>query len=203
MFEDNYKCKRARREIDALIERSQFGSALDKLDDHLETYPQDANALLRLGRVLHLLSRYSESEETLIEAQYLYAFDSHWIVCQELGHLYRKWGRLEMALSHYERITILWPSRVSGHVWRGQVLSQLGRFEDAAESHQLGTLGNIGGSIDWAFYHLGLVRRSQERYEEAKTCFASALALDPNYDLAAMALADIEALLPCHLWLVQ
>ncbi len=99
-----------------------------------------------------------------------------------------------MALANYEKVVVLVPDRVSGHVFRGTILALLARPEEAAESHGRGTLC-ARGDTSWAHFNLGLIRRAQERYEEARKCFWAALEIDPDYASAATALADVETVL--------
>ncbi len=200
---DSYRYKEARRKIGLLIDQGQNSMALVTVNAHLAHNSLDANALLLKGEVLRLLARYSEAEEVLVEAQLEFDFKSAWVVYQELGSLYKQWGRLEMALAAFEKTAVLFPERVAGHVMRGSILALLGRLEEAAESHGRGTLARVGDP-SWAHHNLGLIRRAQERYEEARTCFWAALDIDPDYWQAAAALADIEGVLKPsrHLFLV-
>ena len=48
------------------------------------------------------------------------------------------------------------------------------------------------GCIDEAFSNLGLCLRALERHAEARTCFKRAIALDPHYRAAKVALADVD-----------
>jgi tetratricopeptide (TPR) repeat protein len=48
------------------------------------------------------------------------------------------------------------------------------------------------GCIDEAYFNLGLVLRSRERFEDAAECFREAIRLDPEYRAARRALFDVE-----------
>lgn len=200
---DSYKYREARRQIRALLDDGQIGTAFQAVNRHLEANRGDPNALLIKGKILRRWGRYGESEEILLEAQLGFHPGSAWLVFAELGHLYDRWGRLEMALANYEKIVVLFPGQIWGHIWRGHTLGFLARHEEAAESYARATLCSKGDT-SWAHYFLGLIRRAQERHEEARQCFWTALQIDPDYGMAAAALADMESVLrrPRHLRLV-
>jgi tetratricopeptide (TPR) repeat protein len=165
-------------------------AALLAIRSFLLANPDDANALLQMGRLLGSLARYSEAEEALFRAQRLFADESEYVVHRELGHLYRAWGRLELALAAYQKVAQLCPDHASGHIHAGAVLATLGRFDEALASHERGTRCSEG-HVDEAHHNLGLVLRAQERFAEARAHFERALELDPGYEDARLALSDV------------
>lgn len=92
------------------------------------------------------------------------------------------------------QVAMLRPDDASGYIFSGGVLARLGRFEEAAEAHQRGTRCSKG-CVDEAHYNLGLIRRAQERFDDARRCFERALEIDPTYPDAPVALADVLAVL--------
>jgi tetratricopeptide (TPR) repeat protein len=175
------------RELEAA---DQPAAALVAIRNFLLANPDDANALLQKGRLLASLARYGEAEVALFRAQALFADESEYVVHRELGHLYRDWGRLEMALAAYQKVALLRPDHASGHIYSGSVLAVLGRFNEALAAHQRGTQCPEG-HVDEAHYNLGLVLRSLERFEEARAHFERALELDPSDENARTALSDV------------
>jgi tetratricopeptide (TPR) repeat protein len=175
------------RELEAA---DQPAAALLAIRNFLRTSPDDANASLQMGRLLASLGRHGEAEAALTQAQLLFADESEYVVHRELGHLYRDWGRLEMALAAYQKVVILRPEHASGHIYSGAVLASLGRFDEALAAHQRGTQCSEG-RVDEAHYNLGLVLRALERFEEARAHFERALELDPADEDARRALSDV------------
>ncbi len=108
------------------------------VEDLLEHHPDDANSLLARGIFLYELARYQESEETLHRAASFFNDESQHAVQRELGHLYREWGRLEMALAAYQKVVDLRPNHASGYIFAGAVLAKLGRLDEALLMHSRG-----------------------------------------------------------------
>lgn len=182
--------KMERQRARELEDAGHVASALIVVRGILEVDPDDANALFIQGQLLGSLARYAEAEHSLCRAQELFNDQSEYAVHAELGHLYEDWGRLELALASYEKAVLLRPGDASGYINAGAVLARLGRFEEAAAFHQRGTECSEG-CVDEAHHNLGLIFRAQERFADAVSCFESALAIDPAYEAAQVALADV------------
>ncbi|MBT8411605.1 MAG: tetratricopeptide repeat protein [Octadecabacter sp.] len=86
-----------RDEIDTLIKSSRMGIALDAIDRALETHPDDAQFLLRRGKVLRFLNRLPESA-TILQDLLKRAPDDHQIIC-ELAATTRRLGDIEGSLA--------------------------------------------------------------------------------------------------------
>ena len=102
-----------------------------------------------------------------------------------------------------------YPDSAAGWFRLGRALSEVSRFDEAlpmlhralalhTESKRRyeycvrrGTLC-ISGCIHEAYLNLGYILRAQERYEEAAACFQHAIDLDPEYEDAQTAKADVE-----------
>lgn len=184
------RLRRLRDHVRGLEDSGKPACALLAARKIVRENPEDANALLLQGRVLVSLARYGEAEESFAAALVWFADELAYVVYRELGHLYEAWGRLDLALAQFEKVIALRPEHASGHIYAGAVLATLGRFEEAATSHTRATQCPEG-QIDEAYYNLGLVRRAQERFDEAKTSFEHALEVDPSYAEAREALADV------------
>ncbi len=188
------RLKRLRDRVRGLEEDARPASALLAVRELLRNDPDDANALVLQGRLLASLARYGEAEESLSRAIALFADDSAYAVHRELGHLYESWGRLELALSEFEKVIVLRPEHASGHIYAGAVLARMGRFDDAITAHTRATRCSEG-QVDEAYLNLGLVLRALERFAEAKSSFERALELDPTYGEARAALSDVATAL--------
>lgn len=165
-------------------------AALLAIGSFLLANPDDASALLQKGRLLASLARHGEAEQALFRARALFGDESEYVVHRELGHLYRAWGRLEQALTAYQKVARLRPDHASGHIDSGAVLATLGRFDEALASHERGTSCSEG-PVGEAHYNLGLVLRARERFDEARAHFERALELDATYEDARRALSDV------------
>src|SRR5262245_34421954 len=117
------KLTKERERIWQLDSQGFHACALTAIDDLLEHHPNDANALLDRGVFLYELARYRESEEALCRAASLFNDESQHAVHRELGHLYREWGRLEMALAAYQKVVELRPNHASGYIFAGATLA--------------------------------------------------------------------------------
>jgi tetratricopeptide (TPR) repeat protein len=184
------RLRRLRDRVRGLEDDARPASALLAVREILRNDPDDANALVLQGRLLTSLARYGEAEESLSRAIALFADDSAYAVHRELGHLYESWGRLELALSEFEKVVALRPEHASGHIYAGAVLARMGRFDEAIASHTRATQCSEG-QIDEAYLNLGLVLRALERFAEAKHSLERAIELDPNYAEARAALSDV------------
>ena len=83
------------------------------------------------------------------------------------------------------------PGDTQGYIYLGGLLARRGRLAEAEQTHRRGTLC-ISGCIHEAYLNLGYILRAQERYEEAAACFQHAIDLDPEYEDAQTAKADVE-----------
>jgi tetratricopeptide (TPR) repeat protein len=188
----SHELKTRRQRVRELEDAHQWASALVAVRAILELDPRDANALLLMGGILANLARYAEAETALQEAHALFDDDSDYVVHREFGNLYKAWGRYELALAAYQKVAVLRPTHASGHIYSGSILARLGRFDEAAACHQRGTQCS-GGCVEEAHYNLGLIFRAQERFDDALACFDQALAIDPTYEEAQVARADVLA----------
>ncbi len=158
---------------------------------YLADYPDDGRIWLILGLTLTEMARYEEAEQALHKAIELCPPDQRSVPLDYMGHLFRESGDYEQAAQWYRRAIEADPDDATSHIFLGAVLARQGRLHDAAESHRTATTCPRG-SIDDAYFHLGLVLRSLNRYAEAADCFREALDRDPKYQEARRALQDVE-----------
>lgn len=161
---------------------------------YLSRYPEDSLAWLILGEKLGDLARYREAE---------FAFSKSIEFCPEdellfryslLGHMFRYRGDLDQAADWYRRVIEVAPDDATGHIFLGAALARQGKFAEAEATHRFATRCQKG-CIDEAWLNLGFVLRAQERFSEAIDCFAEALRLGSDYEVARQAMRDCERFL--------
>ena len=93
---------------------------------------------------------------------------------------YWYWGHLdyERALYNLEKTIDLMPSNDDAHMWRGYVSRRAGLWEQALDSFQQGLKLNPRRSYNWVEYAWTLLLL--HRYDEARTAFEQARAIDPD-----------------------
>ncbi len=184
--------RRERDRIWDLEARGHTTSALDAVSVLLDSDPADANALVLEARLLSILGRYAEAEEVLSRVEG--AFADAAILFREYGHLYKRWCRLDLALASYQKVAMLRPDHVGGHLYMGGTLALMGRLDEAAAAH-LRAIECSEGPLADAHHNLGLIRRAQQRYERALRCFEEALRMDPRHQAAKTARDDVSFVL--------
>jgi protein O-GlcNAc transferase len=125
-----------RQHVRELEEAGRPAAALAWVGKLLDADASDVNALLTQGRLLASLSRYAESEATLLKAHAALAADDQHSAQQELGRLYLSWGKLEQSLSAFEKATMLQPNSGEAHYGLGLVLRARGRYAEAKRAFE-------------------------------------------------------------------
>lgn len=85
------------------------------------------------------------------------------------------------------------PDETPAWVYLGSCLALQGKLDEALTIHHHAT--TLRGDPDEAFLNVGLVLRGMNRLEEAAEALEAALELDPDYEVAERALADVRAAL--------
>jgi tetratricopeptide (TPR) repeat protein len=158
----------------------------------LASEPEMGSAWTRLGYMLGEVANYHEAENALQNALKVSPRSKHSLIYGYLGHFCKQRGDHEGAVKWYRLITDLEPDDAEGYVFLGCALAVQGKLIEAEQAHRFATTRNEG-CIDEAHHNLGLVLRGQGRLDEAVECFEKALQLDPKYDEAKKALADVRA----------
>jgi tetratricopeptide (TPR) repeat protein len=136
------------------------------------------------------LARYEEAEQAYAKAfEYLTA-DGKRIALAGLGHLFRAAGEYDQAASWYRKTIEAAPDNAGYRIYLGAVLAKQGRLIEAEEVHR-SALECTEGDLSEAYLNLGLVLRARNRFAEAAECFQKALYLDPEYEAASQAFADV------------
>lgn len=118
--------------------------------------------------------------------------DARYVLDMADGELSARAGDVERALRAYQRVRDQLPECADAYVFAGALLAVHGRLAEAEAMHRAGT-GCLTGAPDESWYNLGLVLRAQERYAEAAAAFVRAIEIDPAYEVARAALADVRA----------
>lgn len=158
----------------------------------LEVEPDDAMAWTRLGKALGQFINYEEAKRALETALEYSSASKRYIVYSYMGHICKWRGDYAGAATWYRQVTELKPDDAGGYIFLGAALARQGKLAEAEETHRSGTTCKEG-CIDEAYHNLGLVLRAQGRFDEAGTCFEKAIEIDPEYDAAKEALADVRA----------
>lgn len=186
-------------ELSRLSRRDLTASVVAAAERYLAEQGPHTFALRMLGVHLAEMACYPEAL-TALRAAYRRAparqlgWLAGWI-----GQTHDWRGAFRLAEKWYQRAIAHDPGEASFRIFYGGMLARLGRFDEAAAVHRRAARCPRG-CIDEAWHNLGLVRRAQRRYTEARRCFRRALQLDPKYREARQALADVEHVIA---WLRQ
>ena len=91
----------------------------------------------------------------------------------------------------YRRATEEVPSDATSFIFLGDIQARQGKLAVAEEAYHR-AIQCTEGFIDEAHYNLGLVFRGQGRFREAAECFRKAIEMDSEYEVAVVALEDVE-----------
>ena len=158
----------------------------------LEIDPQDGITWLYLGSALCALANYDEAELALQNALKYSKNSIHYIAYHHMGQACERRGDYEAAVRRYRMAIDLRPHDAGEYIFLGAILATQGRLAEAEEVNRSATACSEG-PIDEAHYSLGYALRCQGRLDEACQCFEKAIELDPEYDAAKEALADVRA----------
>jgi len=181
-------------ELRQLHERDWIASTAEAARRILADHPRRAIAWLRLGDALRRMARFPEALAALRKALRLGPPEKRDLVCLHIGQAYQDRGSFGLAERWFRRTIELQPADTDWHAHLGRLHAVRGHFRAAAAAHRR-AIRSKRGCLDEAFLNLGLVRRAEERYAEARQCFRRALALDPKYLAARKELADVDHVL--------
>jgi len=149
-----------------------------------DEYPDRPEPYHRLAVVADRQRRHDEAQQLYTRALQLSPTDAE--LFNDLGYCFYLQGKLSKAESALRKAARLEPDNSRFHNNLGMVLGQLDRYDEALEQ-----FAATGSDAD-AYYNLAFVYASQDKHDEAKSCFRQALSLDPTHDQAREALASFE-----------
>jgi tetratricopeptide (TPR) repeat protein len=136
------------------------------------------------------LARYEEAEQAYAKALEYLTTDGKRLALAGLGHLFRAAGDYDQAASWFRKAIEAAPNNAGYRIYLGAVLAKQGRLVEAEEVHR-SALECTEGDLSEAHLNLGLVLRARDQFAEAAECFRTAICLDPDYEAARQALADV------------
>ena len=181
----------SREQVEQAVGKHQAATTILLASRYLQAHPDDLWATFEYAEMLYLMTRYEEAVGVYEDA--LRRFEDHrWAICNQLGRLYRYWGRLPEAESWFRQAVEADPEEVASYVFLGACQARQGKLKEAEVTHRAAT-EQVGHSLlDEAYHNLGLTLRGQGRLAEAAGCFRKAIELTPAYADAVEALADVE-----------
>jgi tetratricopeptide (TPR) repeat protein len=179
------------RQLKRLSRRPLTAVTIRSARQFLRDFPDDDRAWLILGRALTEAFRYEEAEQAFAKAIEFSRRDRLSVVYAEMGQMFQQSGNLTEAAVWLGRAVKGAADDATYHNLMGWLLARQGRLHDAEVCFRLGTECQHG-NVEEAFFYLGLVLRSQERFAEAADCFREVLRIDPEYRQASWALRDME-----------
>ncbi len=154
--------------------------------------PDHVLTLTRLGHALSELANYEEAATVLKHALECCEESRRDIIYGKLGHLAKFRGEYDVAVEWYQKAIDAAPNDATGYIFLGAVLARQGKLREAEIIHRRVTQC-IDGCIDEAYHNLGLVLRGQGRLKESLECFAAALQMDADFQVAREAFDDVTA----------
>ncbi len=112
-----------------------------------------------------------------------------------LGWTYRFQGRLAAAIEECKNAILIDPSLGNPYNDIGAYLIELGRHQEAIPWLERALAARRYDAYHYAWFNLGRARFLGGELEGARECFAKALELQPDYEIARRALDKLEAAL--------
>jgi Tfp pilus assembly protein PilF len=157
----------------------------------LREYPDEEEAWLILGRALSDADRCEEAEQAFAKAIEFAPPHGAAAPYAHMASLFEGSGNLSEAAAWYGRAIKAATHVATYHNGMGWLLARQGRLHDAERCFRIASECELGG-VEEALFSLGLVLRSQERFEEAVDCFRQVLLADPEHRPARHALRDVQ-----------
>lgn len=143
----------------------------------------------------NLAKVFLQSGQPQVGAEYWYealTLDINWATAEEhftLGNTLLEHGKLEKAISCYQRAIQLQPSYADAYHNLGEVLSVQEQWEEAIASYQQAI--ELNPYYEGSHYSLGKVWASLDRREEAIACYRTAIELNPHFAQAYQSLGEV------------
>ncbi len=143
----------------------------------------------------NLAKVFLQSGQPQAGAEYWYealTLDINWATAEEhftLGNTLLEHGKLEKAISCYQRAIQLQPSYADVYHNLGEVLSVQEQWEEAIVAYQQAM--ELNPYYEGSHYSLGKVWASLDRREGAIACYRTAIQLNPNFAQAYQSLGEV------------
>lgn len=168
-------------------ERRMLDLAIDCYSASVAADPTYSKAYFNLGRTLAALGRFAEAAAALSRG--LKTDSNNVDAAISLAEALRAQGKYEDAIRCYQQVQSLAPENQSAHIGLGKLHHTLGNRDAAmvsfAHARAVGT--SAAGLVE-----TGDAFASLEQLDEAKDCYAKALALDPNFVTARQRLGLLD-----------
>ena len=172
----------------------QIAFARHLCERHLANYPDHGPTLVVYARLLISLGQYAPAQSTLDHAQEIVPPERLPLVLALRGDLLKQQGDLAGAEELYLSALELSPDDATDLIYAGSVAFRSGNLERAKEHARKATKCSEG-CIEEAWFNLGGYLLSEQQYFEAADCYRRALEIDPDYQLAAQRLRDVELII--------
>lgn len=154
--------------------------------------PQSARVHTNLGVEYLNLKLYKEAEKEYLEAIRLDPFGKHTFYHYlNLGLLYDRSGKEDMALKTYEKAAKINPNLPLAYRFAGNIYSRRGKYQDAIKFYKRAT--EITPSNAYFWYDLGNAYMKAKMYKEAAVAFERSLKIYPYFAEADYNLGNIYA----------
>jgi len=162
-------------------------------EELLKDHPDNVEVAHRLGVVADAQKRHLEAEQLFLFG--LQREPRNAALLSDLGYCYFLQGQLSKAEIAILKATVLEPKNPLHWNNLGLVVGHMGRHQEALEDFR-----KAGSEAD-AQYNLAFVYAAQNREDQAKVCFQTALVSDPAHRRSREALASFEEYdrLPQHM----
>ena len=181
-------------EVQAIVSASDAGfyaTTVQLLKSYLKDNPDSQRGWIDYGHALGSLSRYREAEKAYHCAIELTEEMDRDSIYGELGNLFRNEGNYDVAAQWYRKQIETNPKDATGHVFLGSLEVKRGEFASAIEILQTG-LECETVCFEELHFALGNAYRALEEFTLAKVHYDKAIAADPKYDAAKVALKDVK-----------
>lgn len=170
-------------------QQKQWKKSISCYRKAIEIKPNLASAYRNLAQV------FLQSGQPKLGANCWYealTLDINWATAEEhftLGNTLLELGKLERAISCYQRAIELQPSYADAYHNLGEVLSVQGKWENAIAAYRPAI--ELNPNFEGSHYGLGKAWASLNRREDAIACYRRAIELNPNLAQAYQSLGDV------------
>ncbi len=155
--------------------------------------PSHGPTLLRYAACLTTFSLYDEAAAVLNRADAAVPKKRRHLVLTQRGHLRKAMGAYAEAESLFLAAHELDPNDATYLIYAFSAASARGDVSRAEELIRR-ALECQKGCFDEAYFNLGGCLLRKKQYHEARQCYEQALEIDPDYEIAKVRLADLDAL---------